>query len=113
MITIIDPARILSMKQIYLGVALCIIAAPVGICAQDNSAGGVQPLQNNVPSNQPSGLLTPPPDNPAASAERRSFESRAFDVKCPRARSGLQQLHDNYNDVKQHEHVHLDPHELR
>jgi general secretion pathway protein D len=58
MITVIDPACIQNMKRtIYLG-ALLIAVTQSQVQAQESAAGG-----QAAPSPQPSGLLTPPPDN--------------------------------------------------
>lgn len=69
MTTITAPAWIQSMKRISLSIALLLTAAQVGIFAQETAAGGQAVAPASAPSGQPSGLLTPPPDNaPPASA---------------------------------------------
>lgn len=71
MIAIIAHAWIKSMKRYALFVALFLIAAQLRISAQESAAGGqATPAvpATPVPANQPSGLLTPPPDTAPASA---------------------------------------------
>jgi general secretion pathway protein D len=68
MITIIAQAWILSMKRISYLTALLLIIAQAGVSAQETAAGGQAAPSGPVPTNQPSGLLTPPPDNSPAPA---------------------------------------------
>jgi len=68
MITIIAQAWIPSMKRISFGIALFLIAAQARLSAQETAAGGQATPPGPVPTNQPSGLLTPPPDNAPAVA---------------------------------------------
>ncbi len=69
MITLTAQAWIQSMKRtIYLG-ALLALLAQAQVSAQETAAGGQAAPSIPTPSNQPSGLLAPPPDNaPAVSS---------------------------------------------
>ena len=63
MITYIDQGCIQTMKRtLYFG-ALALLVTQTGASAQETAAGG-----QAAPSTQPSGLLTPPPDNAPAPA---------------------------------------------
>jgi general secretion pathway protein D len=66
MITIIAQAWIQSMKCISFSAALLLVAAQATLSAQETAAGGQAVPPTPVPTNQPSGLLTPPPDNAPA-----------------------------------------------
>jgi general secretion pathway protein D len=73
MITIFTQARIPSMKRFFYLIVLLLIAAQARLSAQESAAGGqAAPLSpvppGPVPTNQPSGLLTPPPDNASDAA---------------------------------------------
>ena len=69
MITIIAQVCIQSMKRISLSIVLLLIATQARLSAQETAAGGQQAAPSGpVPTNQPSGLLTPPPDNAPAAA---------------------------------------------
>jgi len=63
MITIIAQAWIQSMKRISFFIALLLIVSPARLSAQETAAGGQATPPSPVPTNQPSGLLTPPADN--------------------------------------------------
>ncbi len=63
MITIITQLWKPSMKRILFLIAPLLLAAQVTASAQETAAGGQAVPPAPVPSNQPSGLLTPPPDN--------------------------------------------------
>jgi general secretion pathway protein D len=68
MITIIRSIWIQSMKRISI-LTVALVAFPVMLPAQETAAGGQQQVPPvPVPTNQPSGLLTPPPDNATAVA---------------------------------------------
>jgi len=61
------------MKRIFYLIVLLLIATQARLSAQESAAGGqAAPLSpvppGPVPTNQPSGLLTPPPDNAPAAA---------------------------------------------
>lgn len=66
MITIIAQASIQSMKRTLYLSALLAIAVQARLSAQETAAGGQAAPSGPVPTNQPSGLLTPPPDNAPA-----------------------------------------------
>jgi len=68
MITIISQAWIQSMKRISYFVVLLLIVTQARLSAQETAAGGQAAPSGPVPTNQPSGLLTPPPDNAPAAA---------------------------------------------
>ena len=56
------------MKRISILIALVLIFSQARLSAQETAAAGQAAPASPVPTNQPSGLLTPPPDNaPAAS----------------------------------------------
>src|SRR5471032_589372 len=63
MIAIIAQAWIQSMKRIPFSIVLLLIVAQARLSAQETAAGGQAAPPSPVPTNQPSGLLTPPPDN--------------------------------------------------
>jgi len=63
MITIIAKVWRPSMKRFFYLSAILLIAAQGRLAAQESAAGGQAAPSAPVPSNQPSGLLTPPPDN--------------------------------------------------
>jgi len=66
MITIIAQSGFPSMKRISYLVALLLMVAQARLSAQEAAAGGQAAPSGPVPTNQPSGLLTPPPDNAPA-----------------------------------------------
>jgi len=66
MITIIAQAWIQSMKRIPFSIGLLLVAGQAILFAQESAAGGQAAPSGPVPTNQPSGLLTPPPDNAPA-----------------------------------------------
>jgi len=68
MSAIIAQAWIQSMKRISFSIVLLLIAAQARLSAQETAAGGQAAPPGPVPTNQPSGLLTPPPDNAPAVA---------------------------------------------
>jgi general secretion pathway protein D len=70
MITIIAQAWIQSMKRIsyFVVLVLLLIVTQARLSAQETAAGGQAAPSGPVPTNQPSGLLTPPPDNAPAAA---------------------------------------------
>jgi general secretion pathway protein D len=68
MITIIAQTWNPSMKRIFYFIALLLIASHARLSAQETAAGGQAAPLSPVPTNQPSGLLTPPPDNAPAAA---------------------------------------------
>ena len=69
----------------YIG-ALLLIVAQTGLFAQESAAGGQAAPSTTAPASQPSGLLTPPPDNaPAASASTSSAAPSA--ATAPQATS--------------------------
>jgi general secretion pathway protein D len=65
MITIVAPVWKSSMSRITFLTALFAVLAQSGLSAQDATGTSTAPA-SPVPSNQPSGLLTPPPDNAPA-----------------------------------------------
>jgi general secretion pathway protein D len=63
MITILAQAPISSMKRISFSIIVLLMVAQAKLSAQESAAGGQAAPSGPVPTNQPSGLLTPPPDN--------------------------------------------------
>jgi hypothetical protein len=75
MIARTDHVSIQTMKRsLYLG-ALLVVLAPSSLFAQEAAAGG-----QAAPSPQPSGLLTPPPDNAPKSSSREMAEVRQEEI---------------------------------
>jgi general secretion pathway protein D len=63
MIAPITSAWIQSMKRPSILIACFLVVAQARLSAQESAAGGQAAPTSPVPTNQPSGLLTPPPDN--------------------------------------------------
>jgi general secretion pathway protein D len=68
MITITAKARKQSMKRITYFSAFFLVSLQATLSAQETAAGGQAAPAGPVPTNQPSGRLTPPPDNAPAVA---------------------------------------------
>jgi hypothetical protein len=68
MITNIAQAWNPAVKRISFGLLLLLIVVQTRLSAQETAAGGQAAPSGPVPTNQPSGLLTPPPDNAPAVA---------------------------------------------
>jgi general secretion pathway protein D len=66
MITNITLAWISSMKRAAFFIALLASMGQLSVQAQETAAGGQTTPSGPIPTNQPSGLLTPPPDNAPA-----------------------------------------------
>jgi len=77
MTTITAQAWIPSMNRISLSIVLLLIVAQARVSAQESAAGGQAVPSTPVPTNQPSGLLTPPPDNAPAVAPAPAAPSAA------------------------------------
>ncbi|MCE0521427.1 MAG: hypothetical protein LV480_00775 [Methylacidiphilales bacterium] len=77
MITTTAQAWIQSMKRNCRLVTLLLIVAPARLFAQETADGGQAVPPAPVPTNQPSGLLTPPPDNTPAPASTPSSATTA------------------------------------
>ncbi len=81
------------MKRISFSIALLLMAAQVRIFAQETAAGGQAVAPAPAPSNQTSGLLTPPPDNappapaPAPAAAAPTPSSAGSPTTTPSSRT--------------------------
>ncbi len=77
MTNVIATAWMQPMKPISFCIALLLIATQARLSAQETAAAGQAAPPSPVPTNQPSGLLTPPSDNPPAAASTNAPSSTA------------------------------------
>jgi len=83
MITIIAQDCIPTMKRTFCLSALLVLLVPARLFAQESAAGGQAAPTSPTPSNQPSGLLTPPPDNAPAVSSAPATTSAASPAPAP------------------------------